>query len=110
MLCCLTLELSGRCTAAFRLNELLGICGRSMTWPTAACRAKNTCHKPHALKLDDLPRTAKKSLPKRNAKRQRATQKPELTNYPTSKRLTLELSGGEAVRLERVVSRALRSN
>jgi hypothetical protein len=45
------------------------------------------------LKLDDLPRTAKKSLPKRNAKRQRATQKPELTNYPTSKRLTLELSG-----------------
>src|SRR5574337_562851 len=51
----LTLELSGG--AAVRLNDWLGICGQSATRRATRCHAIPTSHKPHALKLDGLPRT-----------------------------------------------------
>ena len=50
----------------------------------------------------------KHSLPKRNTSRQRVTQRNQTREQHSKQNLTLELSGGEAVRLERVV-RAQRS-
>jgi hypothetical protein len=55
MVCRLTLELSGG--EAVRLNDWLGICGPSATRRTTRHRATAMSHKPHALKLDDLPQT-----------------------------------------------------
>jgi hypothetical protein len=100
MLCCLTLELSGRCTAAFRLNDWLGLCGQSLPWRTAPCLAKQTSRKPHALKLDDLPKNQRIAFRSEARHVNDCRTKNELPNSATSKDLTLELSGGEAVRLE----------
>ena len=101
MLRSLTLELSGG--EAVRLNDWLGICGPSATRRTAPRRAKPTSHKPHALKLDGLPQTPNRIAETKHYTTTCCRTKPTWLNNSTSKGLTLELSGGGAVRLERIV-------
>jgi hypothetical protein len=64
---------------------------------------KSTSRNPHALKPDDLPKTPKTACRSETPHVNVTPNETQPAKYSASKDLTLELSGGEAVRLERVV-------
>jgi len=106
MLCRLTLELSGG--AAVRLNEMLDGCDAARSATTTA-NASAQLEQPTAPKLPALNAqacddAARKTAAATDDKPARSWAKHTTRRTYTSYRLTLELSGGEAVRLERVVS------